>query len=90
MRRTLFILAVLCLLTALLTAQADAFTIVTPGFAVSVPLYAAVPPPVYVAPPPPPVYVAPAYAPPVVVAPAYPGPVYVGPGYPLPPPPPRW
>ena len=89
MRRTLFILAILCLLAALLAARAEAFTIVTPGFAVSVPLYAAVPPPVYVAPPPP-VYVAPAYAPPVVVAPAYPGPAYVGPGYPLPPPPPRW
>ena len=85
MRRLLCILAATGLLLAL-ADSAKAFTVVTPGFSVSVPIYAAPPPPVYV---PAPVYVAPAYLPPpVYVAPAYVSPpVYAGPGYP---PPPRW
>lgn len=86
MRRLLSILAASCLLAAL-AGPAEAFTVVTPGFALSVPIYAAPPPPAYV---PPPVYVAPAYVPPpVYVGPAYVSPpVYPGPGYP--PPPPYW
>ena len=70
-----------------LAGSVEAFTVVTPGFAISVPLYPAPPPPppVYVGPP---VYAAPAYAPPpVYVGPAYlPPPAYPGPGYP----PPYW
>ena len=86
MRRLFLILMTLCLLAAL-AGPVEAFTVVTPGFAVSVPIYAAPPPPVYV---PAPVYMAPAYeSPTVYVGPAYaPPPVYVGPGYY--PPPPRW
>ena len=79
MRRTFAILAAACLMSAFLAAPAQALTIVTPGFAVTVPLYAPPPPPVY---PPPPVFLAPAYGPPpVVFAPPYPGPPYLGPGF---------
>lgn len=79
MKRILAI-ATLCLAALAAADTARAITVVAPGFAISVPLYATVapPPPVYVAPAyvPPPVYVGPAYAPP---------PVYVGPAY-VPPP----
>jgi hypothetical protein len=95
MKRILAI-ATLCLAALAAADTARAITVVAPGFAISVPLYATVaPPPVYVAPAyvPPPVYVGPAYAPPPVwVAPrAYgPRPVavgpYVGPRPVLPPP----
>ncbi|MYL81539.1 hypothetical protein GTA51_00095 [Desulfovibrio aerotolerans] len=82
MRRLFIILATACWVAAL-AGSVEAFTVVTPGFAISVPLYAAPPPPVYVGPP---VYVAPAYAPqPVYVGPAYlPPPVYPRPVYPRP------
>ena len=85
MRRLFIILATACLVAAL-AGSVEAFTVVTPGFAISVPLYAAPPPPpVYVGPP---VYMEPVYAPPPVYAgPVYPPPpVYPGPGYP----PPYW
>jgi len=84
MRRLFIILAAACLLAAL-AGPVEAFTVVTPGFAISVPVYPVVPPPVYVGPP---VYVEPVYAPPPVYAgPVYPPPpVYPGPGYP----PPYW
>ena len=85
MKRLLITVALVCACLAL-AARAHAVTVVGPGFAVSVPVYAE--PQVYVAPAyaPPPVYVGPpVYLPPrpVVVAPAapWPGAVYVpGPG----------
>jgi hypothetical protein len=98
MKRLLLIVALACAVVAA-AGSARALTVVGPGFAVSVPLYATVapPPPVYVAPayvpPPPPVYVAPAYVPPPVwVGPPViaPRPMVVGPVGPGPYGPRRW